>query len=177
MLNLKGIRTQLHPTQSEALWSLGHLEELVLDCDQPPEAEDGAVVTQQPSDCWGLPEFPDGMLRLRNLTHLTLSCHYALTSLPSTITKLNKLQVGSKRRASYPATCSPNTLFPRYHAIVACGFSVTTLRDPPRFLRVHMAVTISCRLVLVPWSTSFLGPSPTLCSAPLHEQSQWQQLM
>ena len=77
VLNLKGIRTQLHPTQSEALWSLGHLEELVLDCDQPPEAEEGAIVTQQPSDCWGLPEFPDGMLRLRNLTHLTLSCHYA----------------------------------------------------------------------------------------------------
>ena len=93
VLNVKGIRSQLHPTQSEALWSLGHLEELVLDCDQPPEAEEGAVVAQQTSNSWGLPEFPDGMLRLRNLTHLTLSCHYALTSLPSTITKLNKLQV------------------------------------------------------------------------------------
>ena len=107
VLNLKGIRTQLHPTQSEALWSLGHLEELVLDCDQPPEAEEGAIVTQQPSDCWGLPEFPDGMLRLRNLTHLTLSCHYALTSLPSTITKLNKLQVGSILLCILPCSCTP----------------------------------------------------------------------
>ena len=93
VLHVKGIRSQLHPTQSEALWSLGHLEELVLDCDQAAEGEEGAVVPQQPTPNWGLPEFPDGMLRLRNLTHLTLSCHYSLTSLPSTITKLNKLQV------------------------------------------------------------------------------------
>ncbi|KAK9866273.1 hypothetical protein WJX84_010719 [Apatococcus fuscideae] len=93
VLNLKGIRSQLHPSQSEALWGLGHLEELVLDCDQPQESDDAAVLPQHTADSWGLPEFPDGMLKLRNLTHLTLSCHYALTSLPSTITKLNKLQV------------------------------------------------------------------------------------
>lgn len=95
MLHVKGIRSRLHATQSEALWSLGHLEELVLDCDQPPEGEEGAVVpAQPPARSWGLPDFPDGMLRLRNLTHLTLSCHYSLTSLPTTITRLHKLQVG-----------------------------------------------------------------------------------
>ena len=88
MLSLKGIRSVLDVEDFEAIAALRQLEELVLDCDQPPEPEPGSEEIK-----WGLPEFPEGMLHLVNMTHLTLSCHYGITELPAGITTLNKLEV------------------------------------------------------------------------------------
>lgn len=65
------------------------LQELVLDCEQPPELENGAEDIK-----WGLQGFPEGMLHLTNMTHLTLTCHYGITELPENLSKLNKLEVG-----------------------------------------------------------------------------------
>ncbi|BDA46295.1 probable leucine-rich repeat-containing protein 1 at C-terminar half [Coccomyxa sp. Obi] len=88
VLSLKGIRSVLDVEDFEAIAALRQLEELVLDCDQPPEPEPGTEEIK-----WGLPEFPEGMLHLVNMTHLTLSCHYGITELPAGITSLNKLEV------------------------------------------------------------------------------------
>ncbi|KAK9906656.1 hypothetical protein WJX75_005626 [Coccomyxa subellipsoidea] len=88
VLSLKGIRSVLDVEDFEAIAALRQLEELVLDCDQPPEPEAGSEEIK-----WGLPEFPEGMLHLVNMTHLTLSCHYGITELPAGITTLNKLEV------------------------------------------------------------------------------------
>lgn len=71
-----------------AIADLVHLQELVLDCEQPPEMENGAEEIK-----WGLQDFPEGMLHLTNMTHLTLTCHYGITELPETISKLSKLEV------------------------------------------------------------------------------------
>ena len=40
-----------------------------------------------------LQSFPEGMLHLTNMTHLTLTCQYGVTQLPVGISKLNKLEV------------------------------------------------------------------------------------
>jgi hypothetical protein len=64
-------------------------QELVLDCEQPPELENGAEEIK-----WGLQGFPEGMLHLTNMTHLTLTCHYGITELPENLSNLNKLEVG-----------------------------------------------------------------------------------
>ena len=93
MLSLKGIRSSLGAADFRAIASLKVLEELVLDCDQPPEAEAGAEEVK-----WGLGAFPEGMLHLANMTHLTLSCHYGVTQLPLGIARLNKLQVRRSQR-------------------------------------------------------------------------------
>ena len=87
VLSLKGIRSALDIDDFAAIAALRQLEELVLDCDQPPEL--GGVDEIK----WGLPEFPEGVLHLVNITHLTLSCHYGITELPPGITSLNKLEV------------------------------------------------------------------------------------
>lgn len=88
VLSLKGIRSALDIEDFAAIAALRQLEELVLDCDQPPEPEPGIDEIK-----WGLPEFPEGVLHLVNMTHLTLSCHYGITELPPGITSLNKLEV------------------------------------------------------------------------------------
>ena len=88
MLSLKGIRSTLDIEDFAAIAALRQLEELILDCDQPPEVEPGIDDIK-----WGLPEFPEGVLHLVNMTHLTLSCHYGITELPPGITSLNKLEV------------------------------------------------------------------------------------
>ena len=87
VLSLKGIRSALDIDDFAAIAALRQLEELVLDCDQPPEL--GGIDEIK----WGLPEFPEGVLHLVNITHLTLSCHYGITELPPGITSLNKLEV------------------------------------------------------------------------------------
>ena len=91
VLSLKGIRSELGEADFRAIAGLRALEELVLDCDQPPEAEPGAEEIK-----WGLQNFPEGILHLTNMTHLTLSCHYGITQLPTGIAKLNKLEVRSQ---------------------------------------------------------------------------------
>lgn len=75
-----------------AIAALSHLQELVLDCEQPPEAEEGVEEIK-----WGLQNFPEGMLHLTNMTHLTLTCHYGITQLPEGLSKLNKLEVSHHR--------------------------------------------------------------------------------
>ena len=87
VLSLKGIRSALDIDDFAAIAALRQLEELVLDCDQPPELGGMDEIK------WGLPEFPEGVLHLVNITHLTLSCHYGITELPAGITSLNKLEV------------------------------------------------------------------------------------
>lgn len=94
MLCLKGICTALSEQDFCAIAQLQHLQELVLDCEQPPEAEEGVEEIK-----WGLQTFPEGMLHLTNMTHLTLTCHYGITQLPAGLSKLNKLEVcGSKTK-------------------------------------------------------------------------------
>ena len=91
MLCLKGICTSLSEQDFCAIAQLVHLQELILDCEQPPESEEGAEEIK-----WGLQTFPEGMLHLTNMTHLTLTCHYGITQLPPGLSKLNKLEVGTQ---------------------------------------------------------------------------------
>ncbi len=93
MLSLKGIRSAMGGADFTAIAGLPRLEELVLDCDQPPEAAPGAEEVK-----WGLGAFPDGMLHLANMTHLTLSCHYGVTALPPGVSRLAKLQARARPR-------------------------------------------------------------------------------
>ncbi|KAK9818369.1 hypothetical protein WJX72_011471 [[Myrmecia] bisecta] len=88
VLSLKGIRAALGEADMQAISGLKQLRELVLDCDQPPEVEAGS-----PEVKWGLQSFPERLSELSNMTHMTLSCHYGVTQLPTHISKLNKLQV------------------------------------------------------------------------------------
>ena len=88
VLCLRGIRSPLGEADFASLAQLTGLRELVLDCDQPPDADDGADEIK-----WGLQTFPDGVLHLTNLTHLTLSCHYGVTSLPDGLGALDALEV------------------------------------------------------------------------------------
>ncbi len=87
VLCLKGICAALSESDFCAIAGLNHLQELVLDCEQPPELEHGAEEIK-----WGLQDFPEGMLHLTNMTHLTLTCHYGITELPETLSKLSKLE-------------------------------------------------------------------------------------
>ena len=105
MLSLKGIRSTLDIEDFAAIAALRQLEELILDCDQPPEVEPGIDDIK-----WGLPEFPEGVLHLVNMTHLTLSCHYGITELPPGITSLNKLEVSIHQpfELTYRLACSSN---------------------------------------------------------------------
>ena len=90
VLCLKGICAALSESDFSAIAGLDHLQELVLDCEQPPELENGAEEIK-----WGLQDFPEGMLHLTNMTHLTLTCHYGITELPETLSKLSKLEVST----------------------------------------------------------------------------------
>ena len=65
----------------------------------------GAPQTGAEEIKWGLPEFPQGMLHLVNMTHLTLSCHYGITELPPGITSLNRLEVGGPAAQSASSAC------------------------------------------------------------------------
>ena len=117
MLSLKGIRSTLGVADFRAIAGLMLLEELVLDCDQPPEAEAGAEEVK-----WGLGAFPEGMLHLANMTHLTLSCHYGVTQLPLGISRLNKLQVrvsqGAVRCQTVEERATPlRSALPRLHGL------------------------------------------------------------
>ena len=95
MLCLKGICAALSEADFCAIAGLDALQELVLDCEQPPELDYGAEEIK-----WGLQDFPEGMLHLTNMTHLTLTCHYGITELPETLSKLSKLEVK-------PTPCPP----------------------------------------------------------------------
>jgi hypothetical protein len=95
VLSLKGIRSAMGGSDFTAIAGLPRLEELVLDCDQPPEAAPGAEEVK-----WGLGAFPDGMLHLANMTHLTLSCHYGVTALPPGVSRLAKLQARARAEGS-----------------------------------------------------------------------------
>ena len=97
VLCLKGICTVLSEQDFCAIAKLHHLQELVLDCEQPPEAEEGAEEIK-----WGLQNFPEGMLHLTNMTHLTLTCHYGITQLPAGLSKLDKLEVSLQRQEQDP---------------------------------------------------------------------------
>lgn len=87
---MKGIRRELEGADFAALIKLKKLEELVLDCDQAPTEGPGVQEMK-----WGLQGFPEGMEHLVNMTHLTLSCHPAISQLPESLSKLSKLQVPS----------------------------------------------------------------------------------
>lgn len=110
VLSLKGIRSALDIDDFAAIAALRQLEELVLDCDQPPEL--GGIDEIK----WGLPEFPEGVLHLVNITHLTLSCHYGITELPPGITSLNKLEVRLQALARVPHTAGPPVQHPSLRA-------------------------------------------------------------
>ena len=101
VLSLKGIRSALDTDDFAAIAALRQLEELVLDCDQPPEPGPGIEEIK-----WGLPEFPEGVLHLVNMTHLTLSCHYGITELPPGITSLNKLEVRPRAQQDMLHLCT-----------------------------------------------------------------------
>lgn len=89
VLSLKGIQFTITDRDFDAIAGLEELQEIVLDCDQPPEGQG-----QTDEAKWGLLHFPEAMKQLTNMTHLTLSCHYGITALPQGISRLNKLEVG-----------------------------------------------------------------------------------
>ena len=97
-----------------AIAKLHHLQELVLDCEQPPEAEEGAEEIK-----WGLQNFPEGMLHLTNMTHLTLTCHYGITQLPAGLSKLDKLEVSSPPPPPPPS--APAEAIPESRNRLACS--------------------------------------------------------
>ena len=76
---------------------------------------------------WGLGAFPEGMLHLANMTHLTLSCHYGVTQLPLGIARLNKLQV----RRSHHAGPLSNTWTA---GLISGGWGLPRLRSTRLFL-------------------------------------------
>ena len=88
VLSLKGIQCTITDRDFDAIAGLEELQEIVLDCDQPPEGQG-----QTDEAKWGLLHFPEAMKQLTNMTHLTLSCHYGITALPQGISRLNKLEV------------------------------------------------------------------------------------
>ena len=90
VLSLKSIQFTITDNDFAAIACLEELEEVVLDCDQPPEGQG-----QSEEAKWGLLHFPEAMKQLTNMTHLTLSCHYGITALPQGISRLNKLEVCS----------------------------------------------------------------------------------
>ena len=88
MLCLKSIQFTITDRDFDAIAELEELQEIVLDCDQPPEGQG-----QTDEAKWGLLHFPEAMKQLTNMTHLTLSCHYGITALPQGISRLDKLEV------------------------------------------------------------------------------------
>ena len=88
VLSLKSIQFTITDKDFDAIAGLEELQEIVLDCDQPPEGQG-----QTDEAKWGLLHFPEAMKQLTNMTHLTLSCHYGITALPQGISRLNKLEV------------------------------------------------------------------------------------
>lgn len=90
VLSLKNMRSTISDADFKALASLTQLQEVVLDCDQPPDTLEDPSANEIK---WGLLHFPEAMMQLTNMTHLTLSCHYGITQLPTSISRLNKLQV------------------------------------------------------------------------------------
>lgn len=88
VLCLKSIQFTITDRDFDAIADLGELQEIVLDCDQPPEGQG-----QTDEAKWGLLHFPEAMKQLTNMTHLTLSCHYGITALPQGISRLDKLEV------------------------------------------------------------------------------------
>ena len=90
VLSLKNMRSTISDADFTALASLTQLQEVVLDCDQPPDTLEDPSANEVK---WGLLHFPEAMMQLTNMTHLTLSCHYGITQLPTSISRLNKLQV------------------------------------------------------------------------------------
>lgn len=88
VLSLKSIQFTITDQDFDAIARLEELQEIVLDCDQPPEGQG-----QTDEAKWGLLHFPEAMKQLTNMTHLTLSCHYGITALPQGISRLNKLEV------------------------------------------------------------------------------------
>ena len=89
VLCLKSIQFTITDRDFDAIAELEELQEIVLDCDQPPEGQG-----QTDEAKWGLLHFPEAMKQLTNMTHLTLSCHYGITALPQGISRLDKLEVG-----------------------------------------------------------------------------------
>ena len=85
---MKSIQFTITDQDFDAIAGLEELQEIVLDCDQPPEGQG-----QTDEAKWGLLHFPEAMKQLTNMTHLTLSCHYGITALPQGISRLNKLEV------------------------------------------------------------------------------------
>lgn len=106
VLSLKSIQFTITDNDFAAIACLEELEEVVLDCDQPPEGQG-----QSEEAKWGLLHFPEAMKQLTNMTHLTLSCHYGITALPQGISRLNKLEV-----CSVPSLCTCR-LHVSYHAV------------------------------------------------------------
>lgn len=88
VLSLKSIQFTITDRDFDAIAGLEELQEIVLDCDQPPEGQG-----QTDEAKWGLLHFPEAMKQLTNMTHLTLSCHYGITALPQGISRLDKLEV------------------------------------------------------------------------------------
>ena len=85
---MKSIQFTITDRDFDAIAELEELQEIVLDCDQPPEGQG-----QTDEAKWGLLHFPEAMKQLTNMTHLTLSCHYGITALPQGISRLDKLEV------------------------------------------------------------------------------------
>ena len=90
VLSLKSIQFTITDQDFDAIAGLEELQEIVLDCDQPPEGQG-----QTDEAKWGLLHYPEAMKQLTNMTHLTLSCHYGITALPHGISRLNKLEVSA----------------------------------------------------------------------------------
>lgn len=100
VLSLKSIQFTITDRDFDAIAGLEELQEIVLDCDQPPEGQG-----QTDEAKWGLLHFPEAMKQLTNMTHLTLSCHYGITALPQGISRLDKLEVSPACLPSWIHSC------------------------------------------------------------------------
>ncbi len=107
VLSLKSIQFTITDQDFDAIAGLEELQEIVLDCDQPPEGQG-----QTDEAKWGLLHFPEAMKQLTNMTHLTLCCHYGITALPQGISRLNKLEVSP---LSAHASCAQELLTQTTH--------------------------------------------------------------
>ena len=94
----------------------------MLDCEQPPDLENGAEEIK-----WGLQDFPEGMLHLTNMTHLTLTCHYGISELPENLSKLNKLEVGVTWLTHLPSSCGRSSCLKKSNQVKLWRASVPSL--------------------------------------------------
>jgi len=78
---LKSIQFTITDQDFDAIAGLEELQEIVLDCDQPPEGQG-----QTDEAKWGLLHYPEAMKQLTN---------YGITALPHGISRLNKLEVSA----------------------------------------------------------------------------------